>query len=86
MQTLCQYYDSKVRELGYHSWNHFCAEAKGNVNVQWLKKQWKKEHKELKQYLDLKRGMRKDVFETALPMNGVPVPIPLGEENATKSI
>lgn len=49
MQTLCQYYDSKVIALGYHSWNHYCAETKGNINHQWQKKQWKREYKKLKE-------------------------------------
>lgn len=43
--TLCQYYDQEVKKIGYHSWNHYCAEVKGNGSLEWEKKQLKREWK-----------------------------------------
>lgn len=47
--TLCQYYDKKVAQQGYRSWNHFVAEMSGSYNIAWLKKQWKREYKQIKE-------------------------------------
>lgn len=43
--TLCQYYDMYAKKEGFGSWNHFCAERKGNGNHDWLKKKLKSEYK-----------------------------------------
>lgn len=42
--TLCQYYDQEVRKIGYRSWNHYCAEVKGNGSIEWEKKRLKQEY------------------------------------------
>lgn len=45
--TLCQYYDQYAKKAGYKCWNTFCA-ATPEHSKEWLKKQLKKQYKEMK--------------------------------------
>jgi len=55
--TLCQYYDLKVKEMGFKNFNVFCARYTGDISF--LKKRWKAEYKLAKGLVEVKEGVFK---------------------------
>lgn len=45
--TLVQYYNQYAKSQNYRTWTEFVNECSGNVNIEWIKKQLKREYKSL---------------------------------------